>query len=251
MNKEELIAKLKELHLTTISAIFEDEAERAGKLKASYTDYLAKLVEEEYLAKRERSISARIAKAKFPFFRSLDNFDFSFQPTLSPEYIKELGNLHFMEKAENIIFLGQPGTGKAHLAVAIGIRACIARKRTLYSTLARLLDDLIASQVLGVLPKRLAEISRLDLLIIDEIGYDTLDKNRANLLFQVVASRYERGSIILTSNRSFEEWGEIFGNDTITVSGMLDRLLHHRHIIAIDGPSYRTKNQLPLAKKQK
>jgi DNA replication protein DnaC len=251
MENEELRKRLKELSLRTMASIFEEEAKKAGKLKLSYTDFLAKLVEEEHLSRCDRSVAARIAKAKFPFVRTIEEFDFSFQPSLSPQYIKELGKLSFTEKAENIVFLGLPGTGKTHLSVAIGVRACMARKRVLFFLLSELLDLLVAAKISGTLGRKLSELSRIDLLICDEIGYVAIDRERANLFFQLVAKRYERGSIILNSNKTFEEWGEIFYGDEVVASGLLDRLLHHSHIIAIDGPSYRTKDKKASLKKKK
>lgn len=235
---------LKKLSLSTILSIFEEEAKKSAKMKMSYTGYLGRLVEEEILAKTDRSIQKRISNAKFPFVRTIEDFDFSFQPTINEVLVKELAELSFLEKAENICLLGPPGTGKTHLSIAIGIKACISRKRVLFCKVLPLMEELIACCVTRTLPARLESLSRLDLLILDELGYDeSLDKRKANLFFQLISARYERGSIILTSNKPFEEWGGVLG-DEVVASAILDRLLHHSHIVAINGPSFRLKDKL-------
>jgi DNA replication protein DnaC len=251
MEPDELKGRLKSLCLPTMAANFQEEARKAAKLKCSYTDYLARLVEEEYLARTDRSIAARIAKAKFPFLRTLEAFDFSFQPTLSPQYLKELATLSFLELAENVLLLGPPGTGKTHLAISLGMRACAARKRVAFYSTAELLELLNLAQVSGLLPRKLTELSRLDLLVVDELGYDALDRRQAQLFFQVVAKRYERGSIVLTSNKSFEDWDDIFGGNEVVATAIVDRLVHHSHLIAINGPSYRTKDKLAALRKRR
>jgi len=237
-----LKANLRRLTLRRIEEIFEQEAKRAVKLKMSYTGYLSRLVEEEVLAKNERSVNARISKARFPFLKTLESFDFSFQPSISEVLIKELAGLSFLQKAENIVLLGPAGVGKTHLAIGLGMKACAARKRVLFVSALALTDELMAGLVSRELLHKLDILSRLDLLIIDELGYLPMDKGRANLFFQLVSRRYESGSMIITTNRAFNEWGQVFGDDVIA-GAILDRVLHHSHIIAIQGESYRIKDK--------
>jgi len=239
---EVLKTNLKQLGLRRVEEIFEAEAKRAAKIKMSYTGYLSRLVEEEVLAKTERSVNARIGMAKFPCLKTIEGFDFSFQPSVSELLIKELAELTFLEKAENIILLGPPGVGKTHLAIGFGLKVCAVRKRVLFTQASDLMDELVAALVARGLSERLTGLSRLDLLIIDELGYLPMDKHRANLFFQLVSRRYEQGSVIITSNKSFDRWGEIFGDEVIA-GAVLDRLLHHSHIIAIQGASYRIKDK--------
>jgi len=230
------------LRLRRIAEIYEAEAKRAVKIKSSYSAYLNRLVEEEVLAKSERSVNARVNKARFPMLKTIENFDFAFQPSISEVMVKELATLTFIQAAENIVLLGPPGVGKTHLAIGLGFKTCAARKKVFFASALALMDDLMAAAVSHNLPVRLEVLSRLDLLIIDELGYLPMDKQRANLFFQLVCQRYEKGSIIITSNKTFSQWGEIFGDDVIA-SAILDRLLHHCHIIPIQGASYRIKDK--------
>ena len=240
---ERLRQQLKKLSLHTMAAIFEQEAEKAAKIQMSYTAFLARLADEELAAKTERSINTKVAKARFPAIKTLESFDFSFQPSIPVATIKELAELGFLDRAENIVQVGPSGTGKTHLAIALGLKACMARKRVLFTTVHALLEQLVAATVDRSLGSRLEMLSRLDLVIADELGYMPVDTQRANLFFQFVSCRYEKGSIILTTNKSFDQWGQVFGDDVIA-SAILDRLLHHSHIIAINGPSYRLKDKL-------
>jgi DNA replication protein DnaC len=235
---------LKGLGLHTIADVFEREAQKAAKTKQSYVGFLSHLVDEELAAKADRSVNARIARARFPAVRTLEAFQFDFQPALPAALIRELAELGFLARAENILLLGPTGTGKSHLSIAIGIRACMAHKRVLFRPIAELLEELIAATVDHTLGARLDVLSRLDLLILDELGYLTMDPRRANLFFQLISRRYEHGSIILTGNKPFEEWGSIFGDDVIA-SAVIDRLIHHAHIIPISGPSFRAKDKRP------
>lgn len=244
---ERLRAQLKRLTLHTMASIFEAEAEKASKSQTSYTAFLAKLADEEIVAKTDRSVNARIAKARFPAIKTLEGFDFGFQPGLSAARFRELAELGFLDQAANVVLAGPPGTGKTHLAIALGIKACQAKKRVLFAQTADLLDQLVAATVDRSLAKRLDGLSRLHLLILDELGYMPMDRQRANLFFQLVSSRYEKGSIIVTTNKSFDRWGQVFGDDVIA-SAILDRLLHHSSICVVNGPSYRIKDKLSAVK---
>ncbi|MFH1484560.1 MAG: IS21-like element helper ATPase IstB [Chloroflexota bacterium] len=234
---------LKRLGMHTMTAVLEVEVDKAIKSQASYTAFLQRLVEEEIAAKVDRSINARIAKARFPAVRTLDAFDFGFQPELSVALIKELARLDFLDRAENICAVGPPGTGKTHLLTALAIKGCEARKRVLFTHAAVLLDNLVACTVDGSLGRRLTDLQRLDFLVVDELGYMPMDTRRANLFFQLVSARYERGSIGVTTNKPFDQWGQIFGGDDVIAAAILDRLLHHSHILVTRGPSYRMKEK--------
>lgn len=239
---ETLREHLKELSLKAVSAIFEEEAEKAAKAKLSYTEYLARLMQAEVIRKLDSSVNAKIGKARFPRQRTLESFDFSFQPGLNEKQIRELANLGFVQKKENVIFMGPSGVGKTHLAIALGIKACIARQRVLFLTASDLLEHLYSSMADGSTAAKLEALSRLHLLIIDELGYMPIDKQGANLFFQLVSRRYEAGTIILTTNLPFEQWDTIFG-DSIISAAIIDRLAHHCHIFNITGNSYRMKDK--------
>jgi DNA replication protein DnaC len=177
----------------------------------------------------------------FPMIRKIEEFDFSYQPKLDEKLIRELANLNFMNDAKNVIFLGPPGVGKTHLAVALGIKACMAGKRVAFYSSDSLTQLLAVHEVAGNLKSMLETLTRLDLLIIDELGYIELSKKTATLFFQLIAKRYEKKSIIITSNKPFEEWGQIFADDVIATA-IIDRLLHHCYPFFINGKSYRMKN---------
>ena len=171
----------------------------------------------------------------------MEEFDFTFQPKINEHLIRELATLEFLKGAKNVLFVGAPGVGKTHLAIALGLKATQARKRVLFATAEQLTQQLAAAEVSGRLNPLLDQLSRVDLLIIDELGYLSMTKLTAKLFFQLISKRYEKASTIITSNKPFEQWGEIF-NDDVVASAILDRLLHHSYPFLINGKSFRMKN---------
>ena len=239
-DEDPLALQLRSLGLYVMAERYLTLADEATKTKSPYTQYLGSLVSAQLSARMERSFKERLARARFPTVKTLEEFDFTFQPTLDERLVKTLATLQFVKEAQNILLVGPPGTGKTHLSIALGVLSCQERKRVAFYGVQELLDHLAVAHQTGLLPQKLVELSRLDLLILDELGYLALDTLRAHLFFQVVSRLYEKGSIVLTTNRRFETWAQIFAGDAVIAGAILDRLLHHRHIIAINGPSYRT-----------
>jgi DNA replication protein DnaC len=216
--------------------------EQAAKKEVSYADFLDDLLAAEVGAKTQKHHQMRIATARFPFQKTLESFDFKFQPSLDPKIVRELATCRYIANAENVLLLGPPGVGKTHLAVALGLKACAAGYRTLFATAATLITALTRAQSENRLEEKLKVLTQPKLLIIDEIGYLPLGPSGANLLFQLIARRYERGSIILTSNQSLTGWSDVFG-DPIIATAILDRLLHHSTMLNVKGESYRLKEK--------
>ena len=231
------------LKLSTVPHIYQDLAKKSATSKLSYEEFLALLLEQEVSQKTESSVQRRVSTAKFPFVKTLEEFDFSFQPTLNEKEICRLATLDFIDNKENILLLGPPGVGKSHLAIALGIKACSARLRIYFTTAQSLIKELSIAEKEGALVDKLAYFSRLHLLIIDEMGYMPISNHDANLLFQLIAIRYEKGSLILTSNFNFDEWGRFFP-DSVVAAAIIDRLVHHAHIFFVSGHSYRLKDKL-------
>ncbi len=216
--------------------------ENAAKRELSYSDFLEELLTSEITGKHERNTSMRVAMAHFPFVKTLESFEYKFQPSIDARIVRELATCRFIANAENVLLLGPPGVGKTHLAVALGVKACGAGYRTLFVPAASLVTMLTRAQNENRLDEKLKALTQPKLLVIDEIGYLPLDRSGANLLFQLIARRYERGSIILTSNQSLTGWGEVFG-DAVIATAILDRLLHHSTTLNIKGESYRLKEK--------
>ena len=203
------------------------------------------LLAEEHVTREGRRITVAVKTARLMPIKTIEGFDFSFQPSLDRGRILALAQLHFIERAEVVHLLGPPGTGKSHLATALGVEAVRAGKRVYRATLAEIIEALSRAERDGRLPEKLRFFSRNSLLIVDEIGYLPITPGGANLFFQLVNHRYEKGAMILTSNRGFAEWGEVFG-DPVVATALLDRLLHHAIVVQIEGASYRLRAHADL-----
>lgn len=238
------------LSLSSVATNYESVALDAAKAKLSYQDYLYKLLQQQIIDRVDRSVNARIKKAGFKYLATLEEFDFSFQPQIDEKLIRELATLSFLDSATNILLLGAPGVGKTHLSIAIGLEATKQRRRVKFINAEDLTNELIAANRSNTLTDYLESMSRVELLIIDEIGYLELSKETSSLFFRLISKRYEKASTIITSNKEFQEWGSIF-NDDVIATAILDRLLHHSHPFLINGPSYRMKDLLPTTKNKK
>lgn len=214
----------------------------ASKREISYADLLEEVFSRELAAKQERHAAMKTTMARFPFQKSLESFDFKFQPSIDPKVIRDLSTGRFIADSDNVLLLGPPGVGKTHLAVGLGLRACALGYRTAFTTAAGLIGTLTRAHQENRIEEKLKQLVQPKLLIIDEIGYLPLDRLGANLFFQLVSRRYERGSILITSNQSLTGWGQVFG-DQVIATAILDRLLHHSTIINIKGESYRLKEK--------
>jgi DNA replication protein DnaC len=217
-------------------------ADRARAESWTHEQFLAACLQRELAAREAHGGEGRIRAARFPARKALEEFDFDHQRSLKREVMAHLGTLDFVAAKENVIYLGPPGTGKTHLAIGLGIRACQAGHRVAFATAADWVARLAAAHQVGRLPDEITKLGRTPLLIIDEVGYIPFEAEAANLFFQLVSARYERASMIVTSNKPFGRWGEVFGDDTVAAA-MIDRLVHHAEVISLKGDSYRLKDR--------
>lgn len=249
-NYTKLLNNLDTLKLLKIRENLDTYIELINKKEKDVVDSLYELTKLEIDVLREKKAKHSIQFAGFPYYKTFEDFDFSFQPSINKEEILDFKNLRFIEKNENILFVGSPGVGKTHLSISIGIENAKNNHSTYFINCNDLIQALRKSYLQNRLDDKLKTLSKYKLLIIDEVGYLPIDKDAANMLFQLINKRYEKTSTIITTNKPFSEWGELFG-DTMIANAILDRLLHHSHIININGNSYRLKDKILENSKEK
>jgi DNA replication protein DnaC len=233
-------------HLSYLKLPFiRDHYETIGKKAAlkqwDHIQYLSELVEQESNLRRDKCIKRRIKMARFPVIKTMDRFDWSWPKKINRAQVKNLFRLKCIEEKSNIVLIGSVGVGKTHIATALGYQACLKNNTVLFTSAIDAVNNLIAAQNAGLLKQELKKYLKPSLLILDELGYLPIDKTGADLLFQIISQRYEQGSIVITTNRAFKDWPEIFNNDSTLTSALLDRLLHHTEAVVIKGNSYRMR----------
>lgn len=235
-------SQLKHLGLTQLEQAVPALYETARQEQWTYEMFLCRAIAAEIEGRDQRAAERRMTAARLPALKTLEAFDFRFQPSLSERLLWELADLSFVQTTTNVLFLGPPGVGKTHLSIALSVKALSAGYSALFTTLAHLAEALESASYPSLMRQRLRRYTTPSVLVIDEVGYTKLSPAQAHHFFELVTARYEHGSILLTSNMGFSDWGSLLG-DEVLATALLDRLLHHAEVISINGPSYRMKDR--------
>jgi DNA replication protein DnaC len=238
---EDLTEVLRRLSLTTIAQHYEDLGREAAREGLAHVEYLRRLAEAEAAARYERSVQRRTKAARLPVLKTLEQFDWSWPKKINRAQVQDLFRLRFIEQNSNVVFIGNVGLGKTHFALALAHSACLNNISTLFAQAVEIVNTLSAAQAANTLSKALKAYAAPRLLVIDELGYLPMDKRGADLIFQVISARYERGATLVTTNTAYKHWAPIFNNDATLTTAILDRLVHHCETVTIEGKSFRSQ----------
>ncbi len=238
----DLTTLLDRMKLDYLAAQLDGICEHAAQGDVDFKGFLAQALEAEWRGRYQKSVESRLKQARFPWVKSLEQFDFDFQPSIDRKALRELAGLTFVERAQNVVLLGPPGVGKTHLAIGLGVKAVEAGYSVLFLTFEALMSRLVRARHENRLDRILQQLTYPKLVVLDELGYLPLSREEASLFFRLLVRRYERGSLIVTSNKGFTDWGEVF-NDQVLATAILDRLLHHSTTVNIKGDSYRLREK--------
>lgn len=244
LNSSLLAQHLDYLKLPFLQKHHAELAHQASEQHWDHVEYLRRLIEGQYTDRRQRVVERRLMAARFPVIKTLEQFRWDWPKKINRLQVQNLFRLEFLAQKGNVVFLGNVGLGKTHLAIALGYAACQEGYSVLFAGAINVINDLSAAQKRGQLKRQLKKYLAPELLLLDEIGYLPIDQHGADLLFQVISQRYERGSLVLTTNKPFKQWASVFNNDSTIASAVLDRLLHHADTVVIEGSSYRMKDQV-------
>jgi DNA replication protein DnaC len=245
-NTDQVAAQLAFLKLSFMLEQFTALAGEAARAQWDHVTYLAALAEGEATLRRERSVQRRIKLARFPVIKTLEQFQWSWPKVINRQQVQHLFRLDWVGEKSNVVFLGTVGVGKTHLATALGYQACLKGYNVRFATAIEVVNTLVAAERAGRLKQALEGYRKPAVLVLDELGYLPIDKVGADLLFQILSQRYEQGATVITSNRAYKDWAEIFNNDATLTSALLDRLLHHAETVLIEGQSYRMKDRVEV-----
>lgn len=243
-DEQQLTQQLKALYLSFLAEHYQPLADEAARAQWTPVQYLARLLEGETQRRHDRHIARRIAAARFPVIKTLDQFNWNWPKKINQAQVQNLFRLAFLQDKASVIFIGGVGLGKTHLATALGHAACLQGHAVLFTTAVEAINTLTAAHAQSRLKAELKKFLAPTLLVMDELGYLPIDKNGADLLFQIISGRYEKGSTVITTNQPYKNWARIFNNDATITSAVLDRLLHHAETIVMEGRSYRMKDQV-------